>query len=482
MLFHGTFVHTPKRGELVILTDTLLAVDETTGRIATLLPGIPRTQLEATIQTTQLQQHTLTLLSPTQFILPGFIDTHIHAPQITYAGTGTDVPLMVWLNLYAFPAEKKFKDVEWARYVYPKLVDRLLRNGTTTALYFGSLHLEANKVLANTTLNAGQRAFIGKVCIDQNSPDDYIESTENAVRDTEAFIQYCLSLGQRKEEGLLLTPVVTPRFLPTCSIPLLEQLGQLAKRYDVPIQSHISESLDEVAFVQQLYGSEISDTEIFDKTGLLTPRTVMAHGVHLNYQDTQTLAQRGTAVAVCPLSNAYFANGVFPSTRFSYIKQGLGTDIGGGYAPSMLSSIRHLITASRYLASTAAAAAAALHGAGADAGVDNSNNHAGVTAAAAAAADLEKGDIIMDWRTGLYMATRGGAECLQIQDQVGSFQVGMSFDAILVDVAVSGTPIDLFPGNDDRLEDYVEKFINLGDDRNITNVWVNGQNVLSLSR
>ncbi|KAI8137313.1 hypothetical protein BJV82DRAFT_674905 [Fennellomyces sp. T-0311] len=427
MLLYGTFVHTPEKGVVEVLRDTLVVVDITTGIIAEIKSVSPA---ELGTVAAGYPTHTLTTLSSTQFILPGFIDTHIHAPQITYTGTGTDVPLMEWLSQYAFPAEKRFKDASWAQHVYPKLVDRLLRNGTTTALYFGSLHLEANQILADITLSAGQRAYIGKVCIDQYGPDDYIESTDQAIQNTEAFIQYC----QDKDTDLLV-PVVTPRFIPTCSSVLLEKLGRLARQYDVPIQSHISESLDEVAFVKQLYPDE-NDTQIFDRTGLLTSRTVMAHGVHLSQKDVDVLQERGTAVAVCPLSNAYFANGVFPCTRFSQLSQGLGTDVAGGYAPSMLASIRHLCVASRYL-------------------------------------ELHSPGSRVDWKMGLYLATMGGAHCLSIQDKVGTFHVGKQFDGVLVDVAASGTPIDVYEG-----EDYVEKFIHLGDDRNIAHVWVQGRRVI----
>lgn len=275
--------------------------------------------------------------------------------------------------------------------------------------------------------------------MDQNGAEGYIETTEQSIEDTKAFIAYC----QSKQRPKHLVPVITPRFLPTCSPDLLKQLGELARQYDLPIQSHISESLDEVAFVHALYeDDDITDTEIFDRMGLLTPRSVMAHGVHLSCKDVDTMVARGSAVAVCPLSNVYFANGIFPVQPYQKLKLGLGTDVAGGYSPSMLQSIRHCAVASRYLATQ------------------------------------KKHDpsLVVDWMTALYMATLGGAEALGLQEEVGSFEINKSFDALLVDIATHDSPIDLL--DDITPMDMVEKFINLGDDRNIVSVWISGERKL----
>ncbi|KAI9312634.1 guanine deaminase, isoform CRA_b [Dichotomocladium elegans] len=402
MLIYGTLVHTPTRGELTILENTLLVTD-TKGDIIAVASNVDETELIPTIEAMgqhhQLKDGDIIKMSSTQFLLPGFVDTHIHAPQIAYAGTGTDVPLMDWLKKYAYPAEKRFADVSWAKQVYPKLVDRLLRNGTTTALYFATIHLEASMILAETAFTQGQRAFVGKA-------------------------------------------VITPRFLPSCSSALLARLGILAREKNLPIQSHISESLDEIRFVATLYGEDRSDTCLFDQFGLLTPKTVLAHGVHLSSQDTAILIERQAGIAVCPLSNAYFANGIYPLQAHKEVKTGLGTDIAGGYSPSMLNAIRHLAVASRHLC--------AKHG--------------------------NDPSLIVDWVTGLHLATMGGATCLGLENRVGSFEVGKQFDALLIDLNVDLSPIDLFDETE-GWADKVEKFINLGDDRNILTVWVGGRRV-----
>lgn len=343
----------------------------------------------------------------------------------------SSVELNYRLNKYAFPSETQFADANWARHVYPKLVDRLLKNGTTAALYFGTLHLEANQILVDTCVDHGQRAFVGKVCMDQHAPDDYSETTEAALRDTEQLIHYVHAKGLPDDR---LGAVVTPRFIPTCSPALLRGLGDLAHRYNVRVQSHISESVDEVEFVGQLYPGGETDADIFGEARLLE-RSVMAHGVHLSDQDVKTLTEHGASVSVCPLSNAYFAGGVFPIEKHhaAGLKTGLGTDVAGGYAPSMLTAIRHADLASRYA-----------------------------------------GHPLVDWVTALWTATVGGAQCLGIDHKVGTFEVGKDFDALLVDVAAPSSPVDVF-SQEEPLERWIEKFIHLGDDRNILRVWVAGQ-------
>lgn len=269
--------------------------------------------------------------------------------------------------------------------------------------------------------------------MDRNAPDDYVDTTAMAISKAEHFIQYC-----QQHATSLLTPVVTPRFIPTCTISLLEQLGQLARRYNVPVQSHISESLGEVDFVRQLHPEFESDATLFDACGLLTDRSIMAHGVHLTDSDVHLMASRGSGVAVCPLSNAYFANGVFPVQRFSplSVKMGLGTDVAGGYSPSMLTSIRQAVISSSF-----------------------GHDHPGV-----------------DWKTALYMATLGGAELVGLGDVIGSFAEAKQLDALVIDLTTDDSPLDLLLETE-SMDLLVEKFVNLGDDRCIVDVIIAGNYV-----
>jgi guanine deaminase len=267
--------------------------------------------------------------------------------------------------------------------------------------------------------------------MDRNAPDDYVDTTATAISKAERFIQYC-----QHQATSLLTPVVTPRFIPTCTLALLEQLGQLARRYNVPVQSHISESLGEVAFVHQLHPDFESDATLFDACGLLTDRSIMAHGVHLTDTDVHLMAARGSGVAVCPLSNAYFANGVFPFQQHAALKTGLGTDVAGGYSPSMLTSIRQTVVSSSF-----------------------GHDHP-----------------VVDWKTALYMATLGGAELIGLKDVIGSFAQGKQLDALVIDLTTEDSPLDLLLDTE-PMDLLVEKFVNLGDDRCIVDVLVAGSYV-----
>ena len=287
------------------------------------------------------------------FIIPGFVDLHVHAPQFAFHGTGTDLPLMKWLEAYTFPSEARMKDIKRATSVYETLVKRLLRNGTTTAMYFATQHLESTKKLVDICAKYGQRAFVGLVNQDINSPENYVQETSSALENTEKFILYCL--GDAGQSGLV-RPVITPRFVPTCSEKLLSGLDRLAQKYEgkVWIQSHAAESRDEEELVEKMKivdtnGHTMRDTAIFQKHGLLGKRTVMAHCCWLRDDEMKIFSNYETSIAHCPLSNFFFASKTLNLQRCNKfnVKCGLGTDIAGGYASSILSSIRHAVTANR---------------------------------------------------------------------------------------------------------------------------------------
>jgi len=290
---------------------------------------------------------------------------------------------------------------------------------------------------------------------------------EMQMHDNGIRVQYVRSL--RTE---LVQPVISPRFIPTCTPELLQGLGKLARKYDCHVQSHLSESHDEMEFTAHLHPGEGSDADIFDRYGLLTDKCVMAHGVHINQDDAHLLRMRGAAVAHCPLSNVFFGDGVLATAKLVSMgnKVGLGTDVAGGYSPCMLSMIRNAVIADRsvrqggrhsfdFLATTQKT------------GADRS---AAITSACAVhKANLEGMPDKMDWRHALYLATMGGAQALGIDKQVGTIEVGKSFDAVLLDV--SGGGIDLF--DTDGNHDILEKLLNLGTEHNVSKVWVGGRSV-----
>jgi len=239
---------------------------------------------------------------------------------------------------------------------------------------------------------------------------------EMQMHDNGIRVQYVRSL--RTE---LVQPVITPRFIPTCTPELLQGLGKLARKYDCHVQSHLSESHDEMEFTAHLHPGEGSDADIFDRYGLLTDKCVMAHGVHINQDDAHLLRMRGAAVAHCPLSNVFFGDGVLATAKLVSMgnKVGLGTDVAGGYSPCMLSMIRNAVIADRsvrqggrhsldFLATTQKT------------GEDRS---AAITSACAVhKANLEGMPDKMDWRHALYLATMGGAQALGIDKQVAQLR------------------------------------------------------------
>ncbi|KAJ3109953.1 hypothetical protein HDU96_007032 [Phlyctochytrium bullatum] len=394
-------------------------------------------------------------LKPEQFLCPGFVDTHIHAPQYVFTGTGTDLPLLKWLEKYTFPRESAFADVAYARSAYARAVSRSARCGTTTACYYGTLHLEASKTLVDVIMAIGQRAFVGKVNMDRNSPDYYIETTQSSIRDTAEFVEYTLSRG-----STLVTPVLTPRFVPTCTPELMTFLGELAQSKNLPIQSHLSENRNEIKWVAELHPEEATYTGVYHRFGLMTEKTVMAHCVHLSEEERGLFVATKAGVSHCPTSNFSLVSGVLNVRRLldEGIKVGLGTDVAGGYSPNILDSIRDAIVASKVIAGRSMEDAAG-----------------------------GKGKVYepLTYVEAFYLATAGGARVMGLEDRVGNFIPGKEFDAIVVDLGkgLNGEEVHEVAGHDqgfevfphDDLTTAFEKFIFLGDDRNVSEVWVQGR-------
>jgi len=228
----------------------------------------------------------------------------------------------------------------------------MLRTGTTTALYFATIHLEASKILAELCDFYGQRAYVGKLNIDQLAPNYYIEETQSSLADTETFIKYCRSEFHPPESDrtAIIYPVITPRFIPTCSYPLLQGLGKLAQKYDCHVQSHAAETVDQLTLVKSQYPDLQRDIAIFESVGLLRPsKTVFAHCVHLRNSEVSKLVQNDIGISACPYSNILYSRGAVPVQR--YMKQGLrvglGTDVAGGANINMLSAVRLAVLAER---------------------------------------------------------------------------------------------------------------------------------------
>ncbi len=272
---------------------------------------------------------------PGRIIAPGFVDMHIHYPQIDVIGSPAE-GLLPWLENYTFPHEKRFSAPDYSAQVAAFFIAELLRNGVTTALTFATSHPESVKALFLEAQKNSLRLITGKVLMDQNSPDGVRDQTGQSLIDTEALIEKWHGVDR-------LGYAITPRFVPSCSEAQLRGAGELAAKYpDVWIQSHVAENKDEVAWVRQLYPKARSYLSVYEQFGLLRPRAVYAHCLHIDDEDRALMRSTGTAAAVSPTSNLFLGSGFFDyasADRAGFL-YGLASDVGGGTSFSPFHTMR----------------------------------------------------------------------------------------------------------------------------------------------
>jgi len=285
--------------------------------------------------------------------------------------------------------------------------------------------------------------------MDRMSPEYYRdESVESAIRDSRTCIEHIKRIDPSYD---LITPVLTPRFAPSCTDDALAALGKLQKETDLPVQTHISENKAEIALVAELFPNCKHYTDVYDTAGLLTRKTILAHAVHLSQEERQLIKQRDAKLSHCPASNTAITSGRAKVRELldAGITMGLGTDVSGGYTPSILAECREAIFVSRHIAM-----------------------------------DTERDVDKLSIEEALYLATRGGAKVVGLEDRIGAFEVGMDWDAQLVSLGSTVAEgdevrfgeeeglVEVF-GNE-SWEDRVAKWVYTGDDRNTLAVWVKG--------
>jgi guanine deaminase len=438
-------LHTPARGHVEFLRNILIEVDG-----AGVITSVHRedSQQHAAAAARHRGAKTLVTLAQDQYLLPGLVDLHVHAPQWPQLGLALDLPLEEWLQTCTFPLEARYADPAYAQAVYESLVDGLLANGTTTAVYFATIHLAATQKLADICLRRFQRALIGRVAMDDPAqcPAFYRDSSAAvAAAETRAFIGYVRSM--KGNESALILPVITPRFIPSCTDELLLGLGRLAHETGCHVQSHCSESDWEHEFVLARCG--ITDTAALRRFGLLTRRTILAHGNFIGDPDAEIILESGAAIAHCPLSNVYFSDAIFPLHRMLTrgLRVGLGTDIAGGASPSILENARHAVIASRSLES-------------------------GVDARLSRAQRRSPGSRI-DAATAFWLATAGGGIALDLP--IGMFREGYQFDALVLDGQRRGSNLQL--GDGAAPDEILQKIIYHATRSDIREVWVANRRV-----
>ncbi|NNC78720.1 MAG: amidohydrolase family protein [Acidimicrobiales bacterium] len=423
----ATVMQTPTRGTFTTLEDARIRVVDGT------IVAISNTG-EADVT-----------LPPDHVLVPGFIDLHIHAPQWPQLGTGYDLPLSEWLFEHTFPLEARFDDLPFAQQTWEDMVPALLAHGTTTAVYYGSIHTPATTALAEACIHHGQRAWVGRAAMDhpEGTPEWYRDDdADTALAATRESIA---QIGALDDPHNLVHPIITPRFIPACTDELLTGLGALAAETGIIVQTHCSEDDWEHHHVIERTGQR--DTDALDSFGLLRPSTVLGHGVHLNAEDFATIRDRGAGVAHCPLSNVYFGNAVFPAAQAldAGVHVGLGTDVAGGPSASVLANAARAVDSSRMLED-------------------------GVDASASPAERGVQGSRI-DAFTAFWLATMGGGSVLD--EPLGLIEEGRRFDAVAVSLA------ELAPSTAGYTpERRFEQLVRLAGRREITDVWVDGRQVI----
>ena len=368
-----------------------------------------------------------------RLLIPAMNDLHVHAPQYRNQGIAMDLELLPWLQKYTFPEEMKYADLGYAERMYRRFVRDLWRFGTMRACVFATIHTESTLLLMRLFQEAGMGALVGKVAMNRNCPEGLSESVEDMVRGYESII------GEMNEA--LVRPIITPRFIPSCTPEMLHACGELAAKYQLPVQSHLSENKDEIALVQLLEKESSCYGDAYDHYGLFgqTP-TVMAHCVWTEGEELELMKRRGVMVAHCPTSNFNVASGMAPIRKFldEGLQVGLGSDISGGHDLSIFRMMVYAIQVSK------------IHYQRQREQPSSGSKARFITLSEA-----------------FWLATKSAGSFF---GRVGTFEPGYAFDALVIDDS------DLNHDHYSLLE-RLERYIYLGDDRQIMHRFCQGKEI-----
>lgn len=361
-----------------------------------------------------------------KLIVPGFVDAHVHYPQTAMIASWGK-RLIDWLNTYTFPEEMRFGDPVYAAEIAGRYLDLTLANGTTTVCSYATIHPTSVDAIFDAAALRGQRIVAGKTCMDRNAPDGLCDTAQSAYDDSKMLLEKWHGAGRAGY-------AITPRFSPTSTPAQLEALGALWSEHpEVLMQTHLSEQVDEIAWVKELYPQARDYLDTYEACGLLGARGVYGHSIHMEPREMDRLSDVGAAVVHCPTSNTFIGSGLFDlaAMKARAIPVGLATDTGGGSSFSMLRTM------------AAAYEIAQLRG------------------VAVHASQL------------LWLATCGSARSLHLEDKIGSLAVGYEADICILDLASTPAIAQRTCRAGDVWE-AVFPTIMMGDDRAIADVWVNG--------
>lgn len=360
-------------------------------------------------------------------ITAGFVDAHAHYPQTAIIASWGK-KLIDWLNTYTFPEEARFRDPDYAAQVAERYFDLTLSNGTTTACSYCSIHPESVNAYFSAAQARGVRAIGGKTCMDRNAPSDLLDTAQSAYDDSKTLLEKWHGTGR-------LTYAITPRFSPTSTPEQLEALGALwAEHPECLMQTHLSEQVDEIEWVRELFPRNRDYLDTYEAHGLLGPGGIYGHAIHLSLRERDRLLETGAGLAHCPTSNTFIGSGIFDMKGLVAAghRVGLATDTGGGSSFSMLRTMAAAYEIGQLNGS-------ALH-----------------------PAQL------------YWLATAGSARILRIDGSVGNLAPGFEADIIALDLA--STPVIMQrAARAETIWEALFPTIMMGDDRAIAQVWIAGQ-------
>ncbi|WP_303840457.1 guanine deaminase [Selenomonas ruminantium] len=412
-VLHGNIIYTPDKNKFISLKDGWMVVEK--GKIISVSAEKPASAAGLPIKDCK-----------GKLIMPGFADLHLHAPQFIQIGMGMDYKLLDWLDGYTFKEEPKFADPDYARQIYPIFVDEMTACGTTASAIFATIHKESTDILCDILAQKGVRAYVGKVNMDTNSAPALTEETAKSLQDTEAFIE-------KWQNHPLVRPIITPRFVPSVTADMMTGLGKLAEKYQVPVQSHLSENPGEIQLVKELFPQDKYYMSVYDRFGLFgqTP-TLMAHCIHLSAEEIAIMAGKNVYAVHCPASNLNLTSGLMPLRKLldAGVKVVMGSDIGGGHTLYMPHEIVRAIEISKIRS------------------IEHPEEKA------------------LRLSEAFYLATKAGGEFF---GQTGSLETGYSADFLITDVP------DFQQGR--TVEEQLQYFIYHGTAQDIREVYVNGLSV-----
>ena len=425
VVYRAHVLYTKERSRFEVLENGYVAVDAN-GRVTGVAADLASLDCEGA-EVIDFGDYPITDLGD-KLLIPAMNDLHVHAPQYRNQGIAMDLELLPWLQKYTFPEEMKYADTGYAERMYRRFVRDLWRFGTMRSCVFGTIHTASTRVLMRLFKEAGMGALVGKVGMNRNCPEGLMESVEKMVQGYEEVI------NEEKDNEALVRPIVTPRFIPSCTPEMLRACGELAAKYQLPVQSHLSENKDEIAWVQELEPESTCYGDAYDRYGLFgqTP-TVMAHCVWTEGEELELMKRRGVTVAHCPTSNFNVASGMAPIRQFldEGLHVGLGSDISGGHDLSIFRMMVYAIQVSK---------------------MHYQQNH-----------DRP----FLTLSEAFWLATKSAGAFF---GQVGSFEPGYEFDALVIDDS------DLNHDNYSLLE-RLERYIYLGDDRQIKHRFCRGKEI-----